>query len=131
MTDITLVLARFIGIYFMVAGLGVIMRRRTIGDFVRRYREDPVISFIAGVLALWFGLVVMALNWDWSAFLPAVITFIGLLAAVKGGLLIILGKRVIVLSRLYEENLHTAGIWGILITVIGALLTGASFAAQP
>ena len=84
MTDITLVLARYIGIYFLVAGIAVVARRDTIGQFVQRYREDDVLTFIAGVLALWFGLVVLALHWQWDDALAAAITFIGLLAAIKG-----------------------------------------------
>lgn len=129
MTDITLILARFIGIYFLVTGIAVVARRDTIGAFVQRFSEDRVLSFISGVLALWFGLVVLALHWQWGHALAAAITIIGLLAAIKGAALLILGGRVTVLARPFDENLHVAAVWGILIAAIGALFIWAGFFA--
>lgn len=129
MTDITLILARFIGIYFLIAGLGVVLRRQTMSDFVERYRTDPVISYVGGVLALWFGLVVLFLHWHWDDALAAGITIIGLLAAAKGTLLILFGPRVLVLARPFDESLHVAAIWGALIAGIGLLLIWAGFFA--
>lgn len=129
MTDITLILARTIGIYFLVTGIAVVARRDTIGAFVQRYKEDRVLTFISGVMALWFGLVVLALHWQWGDALAAAITIIGLLAALKGAALLILGGRVTVLARPFDENLHVAGIWGIVIALIGAGLIWAGFYA--
>ncbi|TGY87637.1 hypothetical protein E5163_14480 [Marinicauda algicola] len=129
MTDITLVLARYIGIYFVVAGIAVVARRDTIGQFVQRYREDNVLTFIAGVLALWFGLVVLALHWQWDDALAAAITFIGLLAAIKGTVLLVFGGKATVLARPFDENLHVAAVWGVVIALIGTFLVWASFAA--
>lgn len=125
----TEILARFIGIYFLVAGLGVIVRRKTISDFLQRYREDKVLGFISGVLALWFGLVVLALHWQWGDALAMTITLIGLVAALKGSALILFGDAVLVLARPFDENLHVAGVWGIVIALIGAGLIWAGFAA--
>lgn len=125
----TEILARYIGIYFLVAGLAVVFRRHTIGQFVQRYREDNVLTFLAGVMALWFGLVVIALHWQWGDALAAAITLIGLLAALKGTALLLFGGKVTMLARPFDENLHVAAIWGVLIAAIGAVLIWAGFAA--
>jgi len=129
MTDITLILARFIGIYFLVAGLGVVVRRRTMSEFVERFRSDAVLSYVAGVLALWFGLVILALHWEWGDAIAAGITLIGLIAALKGALLIVFGKRLLVLARPFDEDLNLAGIWGLVIAALGAVMIWASLAA--
>ena len=129
MTEITAILARFIGLYFLVAGLGIVARRKTMSEFIARYRTDPVVSFMGGVMALWFGLVILALHWQWDHVLAVTITLIGLLAALKGVALILFGNRLLVLARPFDENLHVAGIWGLVVAAIGAGLTWAGFTA--
>ncbi|GGE42060.1 hypothetical protein GCM10011367_15900 [Marinicauda pacifica] len=129
MTEITALLARLVGIYFLVAGLGIVVRRKTISEFIARYRTDPVLSFMGGVMALWFGLVILALHWQWGHVLAVTISVIGLLAVLKGVALILLGNRLLVLARPFDENLHVAGIWGLVVALVGAGLTWAGFAA--
>jgi len=122
MDEITQVLALVLGAYFIIAGLGVVARRKVLPEFITRFREDPVLSFIGGVLALWLGLVILALHWKWDDAIAAGVTLIGVIAALKGALLIIFGPSVMVLARPFDENLHLASLWGGLVTVIGVAL---------
>lgn len=122
MDDVTRVLAFVLGAYFLIAGLGVAARRKVIPEFVTRFRDDPVLSFIAGVLALWLGLVILALHWKWDDAIAAGVSVIGLAAAIKGALLIVVGPRLLVLARPFDDNLGLAAVWGVLIALIGGAL---------
>ena len=131
MNGTTEVLALVLGVYFVIAGLGVVLRRRLIGEFLARFRDDPVISFMAGVLALWVGLGILAVHWRWDNAVAAGISVIGLIAVLKGALLILLGPRLLVLARPFDENLHLAAVWGMVVALIGVALIIAAIAGAP
>jgi len=120
MTETTLIFARILGVYFLIAGLGVMMRRETMGQFVARFREDEVLVFIAGVIALVLGVAILTLHYEWGHALAAAVTLIGWAAALKGAALILFGSRVMALGRVFDASLHVAFLWGLLIAVIGA-----------
>lgn len=122
MDDVTRVLAFVLGAYFLITGLGVVARRKVIAEFVKRFREDPVLSFMAGVLALWLGLGILAVHWNFGDAVAAGVSVIGLAAAIKGALLILIGPRLLVLARPFDDSLGLAAVWGLLIAVIGGAL---------
>ena len=122
MDETTRLLAYVLGTYFLIAGLGVVARREVIPEFVARFREDSVLSFIGGVLALWVGLGILAFHWKWDDAVAAGISVIGVAAAVKGALLVLLGPRLLVLARPFDDNLGLAAVWGGLVALIGGAL---------
>lgn len=129
MDETTRILALVLGVYFIVAGLGVVMRRSVISEFLARFRSDPVLSFLSGVIALLVGLTILAVHWNWDNAVSAGVTVIGLIAVLKGALLILLGPRLLVLARPFDANLHLASAWGVLVCLIGAALVFAGFNA--
>ncbi|MEQ8406085.1 MAG: hypothetical protein RKE49_13390 [Oceanicaulis sp.] len=127
MDDTTRVLALALGTYFLIAGIGVVVRRKIIPEFIARFRDDPVVSFMGGVLALWLGIAILSLHWRWDDAVAAGITLIGLVAALKGALLIVLGPRLLVLARPFDESLGLAAVWGVVVAVIGVALLVAGY----
>ena len=127
MDETTRVLALVLGAYFVITGLGVVARRRVIPDFIARFRDDPVISFLGGVIALWLGLIILAFHWRFDDAIAAGITVIGLAAVIKGALLIIVGPGLLALARPFEGSQGLAAVWGVLVFLIGAALLTAAF----
>ena len=127
MDETTRVLALVLGAYFIIAGLGVVVRRKVMAQFVARFRDDPVLSFLSGVIALWLGLIILAFHWRFDDAVAAGITVIGLIAALKGALLIIVGPGLLTLARPFETSRGLAAVWGVVVVLLGAALLIAAF----
>lgn len=110
--DITLTLARILGVLILTAGASMLLNRRMVGDILERFRTDTVLIWITGVFELIAALALLAVHNDWSGPLAVIVTLIGWAAAIEGALLMLAqGRMVALIAPLVR---------GVLIPVWGA-----------
>lgn len=90
MTDTTQTIAVIAGAYLLVTGIGFLVstsyyeRMTAMGN-----RSDPVLINLSGAVHLVVGLIILNQHFLWSSVAEGAVTLVGLMAAVKGAVLII------------------------------------------
>lgn len=80
----SLLLAKFFGLYLLVAGLLWLIRGKSFDRMVEAVLDDPGFVALSGFIALMMGLAIITAHNVWEANWRAVITLFGYLAALKG-----------------------------------------------
>lgn len=122
--DATLLLARVLGIFLVIAASAVLIRHRWFMEVFADLPRDGLARMIWSLLELLGGLFLLVAHNDWSSLPAAIITLAGWLTAIEGALLLLLpdpaAKRYIAL--------FSKPAWYIGGAVLG-LLAGACLAA--
>ncbi len=82
--DISIFLAKFLGLYLLIVGLVWIVRR---GDFLKSLNDflsSKGTLFLSGFISLLFGLAIAIVHTHWGLDWKGVITLLGYLAIFKG-----------------------------------------------
>ena len=82
--DTSLFLAKFLGLYMIVASLLWLVRGQAFDRMVEAVMDDPGIRALSGFLALIIGLAMVTSHSIWEPGWRGVITLFGYLALVKG-----------------------------------------------
>ena len=81
MTDFLL---RMFGLYYLAAGIGLFTGPDAFARIAEEMRTSALMRLISGMLALTFGMIVLALHDDWSSWQAGLVTTIGWLGLIKG-----------------------------------------------
>lgn len=85
MSTRTVYLSRLIGLYCILAGLSMGIRKESVIETVTALLRDPALMFLLGILTLIGGLAMILAHNVWSGGAPAVIvTLVGWLTLLKG-----------------------------------------------
>jgi len=79
----TLFLAKIFGLYFIVMGLSMTLRRREVSLMFEDFVENRPLVYLTSVLALILGLVLVVSHNVWSAGWPLVVTLLSWLVLIK------------------------------------------------
>jgi hypothetical protein len=85
----TRTLARIIGPYLVATAVALSVRGDTVPELLLAFMQDGPLVFVAGAFTLMAGLVVLAAHHHWSSVNAAMISFVGVAAALKGASLMI------------------------------------------
>jgi hypothetical protein len=85
----TRTLARVVGPCLVAVGAALYLRGDTMPEFLFAFMQDSALVFVAGVFTLMAGLGVLSAHRHWSSISAAMISFIGVAAALKGASLMI------------------------------------------
>lgn len=125
--ELTYFLAQFIGLYLLLVGLLMVLRKKLFLQIIHEFYESSVPLFLAGWIAMFLGLfLVLNYNYWSSGILELVITILGWVALVKGIALVFIPKttarwvRSVNLEKLFY-------LYAIIVLVIGAYLAHAGF----
>jgi hypothetical protein len=125
MTERTRFLARFIGLYCLIAALVMFMQRDAWVAAVTVAVSDPAAMLILGTVLVAAGLALVLAHNVWSGgVLPVIVTVIGWLTLAKGVMLWLLPPGVA--ADFYLQRLHYAQlypVYGAVCLVIGLYLT--------
>jgi hypothetical protein len=120
----TLLLARIIGVYMVIGGAAVLADRRRIMLAVVALTKERFAQLMAGVFALFVGLIIINIHTDWSSLPAAVISLMGWLALLKGIAYLLLPAST--MEKMMQSFMDRKWfmIDGLLVIVIGAYLAG-------
>jgi hypothetical protein len=130
MSPLTIFLGKLIGIYCIIAALALMAQKQRTVEAVNELIRNPALLLFVEVSALIAGLaMIIAHNvWSGGAF-PVVITVLGWLIAIRGGLLLALPRDTILKlfeTVRYKERFH---IFMGATLILGIYLTVAAFVA--
>jgi hypothetical protein len=81
--ELTILLSKVFGIYFLVMGIILLFRRGFFKSLVSLLVEEPALRFTMGVIGFIGGLFMIVSHQDWSNFAAGVISALGWIIAVK------------------------------------------------
>lgn len=125
MTETTVVLARILGGYMLVMGIGMLIHRRMALDLLERLRSDLPLTYIMAVFALLFGLVIVSIHNAWSGPVAIVITVIGWLAVAEGAAIVVLRQRYMAFVLPLVRPAWAQRAWGAGTVLLGLWLLSA------
>lgn len=82
--EITILLAKVIGLYMLIGGVAVIVRKRFIMAAAAALVEDKGTRLILSIIDVLVGLLIINVHDDWSTLTAGIITLIGWAALAKG-----------------------------------------------
>ncbi len=121
------IVAHTLGVFYVVIGLSMFLRPVAYRDMAAEFFASPALCYTGGIMALLFGLVVLAFHEEWRGALGIIVGIIGWLATAKGVFLIIcpnMFKKFFGVLTRSDKSLRIAGICALLI---GFYLTQASY----
>ena len=115
-------LAKLLGPYFIIVAIGILFNLKTyqklMGDFVK----NSALIYLGGVIALFFGLLVVLFHNVWMASWAVIITIFGWAGIIKGAWLIIFPNTVAKFTEAYQKKTTLLVVHLIIILAIGILL---------
>jgi uncharacterized protein YjeT (DUF2065 family) len=82
------IIGRIIGPLYVVVGLGMVFNPAAYQRMGQAFIDQPGLTYLGGATALAMGLLVLAVNYDFSALYPGAITLLAWIAVIKGALLL-------------------------------------------
>jgi len=131
MSRVTVFLARLIGLYMMIVGLSLALRKEESISTISAVTHAPDLLLVLGLLALAAGLAIVLRHNVWSGgALPITVTLLGWLILLRSALLLFLPLQAIadLVDALQIERLFYVYV-GIVI-VLGFCLTYAGFTSR-
>ena len=123
-------IARVLGpLYVIVAG-GLLVRPEAYIRAVEDFMDRPGVVYLAGFLALIFGLVILAFHHGMGDALAIVITVIGVIAVFKGAVLIICPEPLLRMSNHLLKREARLRLMGGVALLLGLYLTVAGYAGS-
>lgn len=116
------VIAQILGPAYLIVGIGLLLNTRACQRNFDEILEGPAFEYLVGLLALSFGLVILAMHHSWNADWTFVVTLIGWLALIKGCLLIQFPSVVLRLSRPLMAEPIRLRAWATIPLTLGLFL---------
>jgi hypothetical protein len=121
---LTILLAKVFGLYMVIGGLALLLRKRFIMSVLNAFLEEKAARVMIGAIDLILGLLIVNLHNEWATFPTTLITLIGWVALAKG--VIALFATDAQLEKFIKR--FREGKWSVIEGVIAVLL-GAYLAA--
>ncbi len=122
-----LVIARILGPMYVIVAVGLFVNAPAYQRVFEEFLERPVLAYLGGLLALIFGLVVLAFHPVWRADWTFIVTLIGWMGLIKGTLLVIVPSAVIRLSRPLMAQSARLRIWAAGPLALGLFLSAKGY----
>ena len=90
--DVSIFLARALGIYFVVLCLAMLTKRKFFHEVLQSVAGSKAVLYLSGLFSLIIGLLIVLSHNIWDCNWRIIVTVVGWLALVKGVLLIIAPK---------------------------------------
>lgn len=121
---LTLLFARILGVYMILGGIAVLVDRRRLMLAIVALTKERFAQLMAGIFALFVGLIIVNLHNVWSTLPAAIVSLIGWLALVKGILYLVLPeKRMEKMMTMFMDRKWYA-LDGGLVLLLGLYLAG-------
>ncbi len=124
--DISIILARILGILFLVLGISL-FNRKTVVVLLEEMERQKGFSWLGGLIAVVFGAVIVSLGGFWFSDWRVVISVIGWLSLLKGFFILVFPESSA--SFYHEFKMKCSTVGGIAVVVIGLFLCYTGFFA--
>jgi hypothetical protein len=115
----SLLISRILGPLFIVITVGVLSNFDYYLKMINGFIAQPIILYMGGVMALFFGLLIVEFHNVWVADWVVIITLLGWISLLKGCLLLMAPESTVKMFKVYAKNTNT-----IKVQIAGGLLIG-------
>jgi hypothetical protein len=123
---VTNILAALIGLYFICGGIAILRDRKVMAGMMQSLADQPMLSYISGVMAFAIGGTILAVHSLWTGWLAGFVTLVGWVALAEGVLLIAAREPFLrFVSKLKLDN-RFGTVLSLGIIVLGGVLVVAS-----
>ena len=124
--SVTQILAIFIGLYMVAAGIGLLTEPNSYTVMVDELRANTALGFLTGAFAFALGAAMVAVHNLWTGPLAIVVSILAWWTLIKGALLLSVRHRFINFANI--APFKTGASFAIAIVVLGAVLIFAGLA---
>ena len=118
--DTSILLAKVVGIYFVVICLLVLIKRKFFQQVLQSFASSKAVIFLGSILALIIGLLLVISHNVWETNWRVIITIAGWLALIKGILLMVMPEKFMNWSAKAFKTVVPVGC--IIMIIVGAYL---------
>ena len=118
----SLLIGQILGPMYVIVGIGMLFNSSTYQRIYDEIFEVHALAYLVGLLALVFGLVILTMHHSWNADWTVIVTLIGLLALIKGSILILCPSVVLRLSRPLMAQPVRLRVWATVPVALGLYL---------
>lgn len=119
-------LAKVIGLYLLIAGLMLLIRRGAVGEVIDDITRSPALVAFAGSISLAIGLLLVVSHNHWSRDWTVVVTLLGWLALLQGIIRLFYPEGVVRWGKTLASTGAT-GVAGVIVFAIGGFLAYRGF----
>jgi len=116
-------LARVLGPYCLIVAIGVLLNAKFYRQMMEDLMRNSALIYIAGVIALSFGLLVVSAHNVWVAGWPVLITLLGWMAFIKGVWIMVFPGSVAQVTAYHLNNPSMLTVRLSIVLVFGCVLT--------
>jgi len=117
----SIILARFLGLFFAIMGIGFIFNREHMKAAAMALSENAGIQFAATLFPLLIGSMIVALHNDWSPHWPMLVTIVGWLLFITGVVRAVFTKFWLAQVNAHKDD-FAAGWVGSIVLILGLVL---------
>ena len=125
--DLSLFLAKLIGIYFVIMGLSVLIKKETLLKMAEEFMTRLPLMFVSGVLTLVMGLLLILSHNIWDGTWVVIVTIIGWLVFIKGLFYLLLPQKILTKWFKIFDNNSWYTIASIIMIIFGLYLAYKGF----
>ncbi|MBY0539368.1 hypothetical protein K2P56_02960 [Patescibacteria group bacterium] len=124
---ITILLAKVIGLYLAVGGLGIILKQKEIRAAERHFKSEGMLRFSLALLVTMLGLFYVVGYSDFTTFVAGFLTVFGWIILLKGLMLLFIdGGSLDALIKRFDNKQFYYGAGAVMI-IFGLYLAGFGF----
>ncbi len=114
--------ARLLGPYFVIVAIGILFNLETYQRMMGDFCKNIALLYLGGILALFFGLIVVLLHNVWVANWTVIITIFGWAGIIKGAWLIMLPNTVARFTEAYQRKTVALRVHLTVVLALGIFL---------
>ena len=124
--SVTEILAVFIGLYLISAGIGLLTDPKAFATVIDDLRENTTLGYVTGVLVFVLGAAMVAVHNLWTGPLAVAVSLVAWAALIEGVLMLAVRRRFLGLVKVFPSTAATMVPLGIAGIVCGAVLVYAA-----
>ncbi len=120
--SVTQILAVFIGLYMVAAGIGFLTGRGSYASLIDELRDNTALGYVTGAFVFALGAAMVAVHNLWTGPLAIVVSLVGWGALIEGVLMLAIRRTFLGLVKVVPLTPATLVPCGIAAVVFGAVL---------
>ena len=121
--DAATFIARIIGPFFVVAGIGMLFNQASYTAMIAEFVHSNALIYISGLLSLPAGLAIVNVHRAWTADWRVVITILGWLMVIGGVMRIVLPRLITSIGTPVYSGTATIVVFAVVALVLGGFLS--------
>jgi len=118
----SILLAQLLGPYLAIVGIGIFFNPKQCQQVAHEYTQSAALIYFGGIMALFFGLLIILFHNVWATNWTLIITLFGWLGLVKGACLIIFPDKMKKFAKYYQGSTRPLIIQSLSVFTLGMFL---------